>query len=401
MIALRGRSTFADLRERLNRSVWLLNDERTLTSQRNGRAFVVANGKKVPQGFGLYVFKDSDQPRGPLDGSAIGIPAALGHLAGGDVISVDQSGRRVRVLWRQRSRQNSILLTERCDHYCLMCSQPPKTRIDDDLLDQAFELVRLLPSATTDIAFTGGEPTLYGEGLIRLIRLCRTLLPMAQVHLLSNGRRFGDASFAAAYAETRNPNMMVGIPIYGAEPALHDYVVQAQGAFEETVLGILNLGTLRQRIELRVVVHKQTAPQLVDIAEFISRNLPFVEQVALMGLEPIGLARANMAELWIDPVDYQRELVEAVRRLDRRRIKTMVYNHQLCVLDRELWRFAVRSISDWKTEYHPACRECSVAQRCGGFFYSAKYGISEHITAISPESAGLEQKFLEVDAADR
>ena len=82
---------------------------------------------------------------------------------------------------------------------------------------------------------------------------------------------------------------MVGIPIYGAEPSLHDYVVQADGAFDETVRGIMNLAQLEQRIEIRVVIHKQTAPALVEIAEFIARNLPFVEQVALMGLEMIGL----------------------------------------------------------------------------------------------------------------
>ena len=189
--------------------------------------------------------------------------------------------------------------------------------------------------------------------------------------------------------------MMVGIPIYGAEPALHDYVVQAHGAFDETVRGILNLGQLRQRIEIRVVVHKQTAPHLPEIAEFIARNLPFVEQVALMGLEMIGFARANIDDVWIDPVDYQQELDRGGHGcLDRRRIKTMIYNHQLCLIDRELWPFAVRSISDWKNEYHPECLNCSVADHCGGFFFSAKYRISDHIKAIPPEEAQRSKPML-------
>ena len=55
---------------------------------------------------------------------------------------MSDDGERIRVLWRHRSHQNSILLTERCNHYCLMCSQPPKTREDDELLAQAFELLR-------------------------------------------------------------------------------------------------------------------------------------------------------------------------------------------------------------------------------------------------------------------
>ena len=269
-----------------------------------------------------------------------------------------------------------------------MCSQPPKEREDDWLLDNATELIRLLPPSTPGIGFTGGEPTLYGERLLELLRLCRNLLPEAAVHVLSNGRRFADFGFASAWAGVRNPRMMVGIPIYGAEPALHDYVVQAEGAFDETVRGIVNLGEAGARTEIRVVVHKQTAPALPQIAELIARNLPFVEQVALMGLETIGFARANIDEVWIDPVDYRAELAEAVSLLARRRIKTMIYNHQLCLIDRELWPFAVRSISDWKNEYHPECAKCSVAERCGGFFFSAKYRHSDHIAAIEPDSPG-------------
>ncbi len=137
------------------------------------------------------------------------------------------------------------------------------------------------------------------------------------MHVLSNGRRFHDLDFALGWAAIDNPNMMVGIPIYGTEPTLHDYVVQARGAFDETVRGILNLARLNQTIEIRVVIHKQTAPYLVEIAEFIARNLPFVEQVALMGLEMIGFARANIEDVWIDPIDYRDALTEAVMLLDR------------------------------------------------------------------------------------
>src|SRR4051812_20884845 len=64
------------------------------------------------------------------------------------------------------SEQNSILLTERCNHYCLMCSQPPRNVQDDRLLDEAIELIRLLPRSTRGLGFTGGEPTLYGTRLL-------------------------------------------------------------------------------------------------------------------------------------------------------------------------------------------------------------------------------------------
>jgi His-Xaa-Ser system radical SAM maturase HxsC len=275
-----------------------------------------------------------------------------------------------------------------------MCSQPPREREDDWLLDNARELVRLLPPATPGIGFTGGEPTIYGERLLELLRLCRNLLPEADVHVLSNGRRFADFGFASAWAGVGNPRMMVGIPIYGAESTLHDYVVQAEGAFDDTVRGIVNLGEAGARTEIRVVVHKQTAPALPAIAEFIARNLPFVEQVALMGLEMIGFARANIKEVWIDPVDYRAELAEAVSLLSRRGVRVMIYNHQLCLLDRELWAFAVPSISDWKNEYHPECAKCAVLDRCGGFFFSAKYRHSDHIEAVEPDETSPRRQVL-------
>jgi His-Xaa-Ser system radical SAM maturase HxsC len=188
--------------------------------------------------------------------------------------------------------------------------------------------------------------------------------------------------------------MMVGIPIYGSEPSLHDYVVQSKGAFEETIQGIINLAELGQRIEIRVVLHKQTAPVIVEIAEFISRNIPFVEQVALMGLEMIGLARAHVEDLWIDPYDYRDVLADAVVLLDRIGVRTMLYNQQLCLIDRDLWPFAVKSISDWKNEYHPECLKCDVMDRCGGFFFSAKYRLSDHIHAIQGQGAGSPKALL-------
>jgi len=119
-----------------------------------------------------------------------------------------------------------------------------------------------------------------------------------------------------------------------------------------------------------------------DRTEFIGRNLPFVEQVALMGLEMIGFARANIEDIWIDPIEYQEALSEAAILLDRKGIRTLIYNHQLCLIEPRAWPFAVKSISDWKNEYHDECQNCSVINDCGGFFSSAVYKMSDHIRAI-------------------
>ena len=324
------------------------------------------------------------QPPGPT----IKLPPELAHITAGDIIAVSADGRRVTVLWKSTAVHNSLLLTEQCDNYCLMCSQPPKARDDAWLFERAKRVIDLLPPSAHSLGLTGGEPTLAADALIDLLQHCRSKAPWLQLHLLSNGRRFADHSFARRYAQVGHADIMAGIPVYGPEPSLHDFIVQADGAFEETIHGILNLAALGQRIEIRIVVQQHTVPVLHELAVFIARNLPFVDQVALMGLEMTGLARPNFAEVWIDPADYQPQLLEATRVLTGAHIATKIYNHQLCVLDKHLWPYAVRSISDWKNDYFELCQSCSVRDACGGVFTTSGNRVSQHLRPI-PSYASL------------
>jgi His-Xaa-Ser system radical SAM maturase HxsC len=180
---------------------------------------------------------------------------------------------------------------------------------------------------------------------------------------------------------------MLGIPLYSELAHLHDYCVQADGAYDETVRGILNLKRHRVRVEIRAVLQRPTTERLPELARFIARNLLFVDHVALMGLEVTGFARANLDRLWIDPIDYAAELSEAVRILTQAGIKTSIYNSQLCVLPPELRRYARRSISDWKQEYLPSCDGCSLKPECAGFFATSGLKHSRAIAPILSEAA--------------
>lgn len=343
-------------------------------------ACLMLPGVRPVAGYGLYLTREAGALTAP--GPVIRLGPELAHIEPGDVIHVPSDGGRVTVMWKKEAVHNGLLLTEQCDNYCLMCSQPPKDRDDSWLFERAKKVVSLLPASAAALSLTGGEPTLHPEALVDLLTHIRLTRPKLSVHLLSNGRRFADPSFARAYAAVGLADLMVGIPLYAPEPGLHDYVVQAQGAFTETVYGILNLAGLGQLTEIRVVVQRHTVPVLADLATFIVRNLPFVAQVALMGLEMTGLARPNSAEVWIDPVEYQAELAEAVRILTTADIRTRIYNHQLCVLDRSLWPYAVRSISDWKNAYLDLCESCAVRRECGGVFTTSGHRLSKHLRPL-------------------
>jgi His-Xaa-Ser system radical SAM maturase HxsC len=233
------------------------------------------------------------------------------------------------------------------------------------------DVIPLVGPEASDLAISGGEPTIVPDDLLSVLRACREHLPHTAVHVLTNGRMFNYLSLCQAVAEIHHPDIMLGIPLYSDLSYVHDFIVQVEGAYDQTLRGMMNLARCGQRIEVRVVLLPHNIQRLHPLACFIARNLPFVEHVAWMGLEPMGHAVRNWEEVWVDPVDYQAELTEATGELLRHRINTSIYNHPLCVLNPRLWPLARKSISDWKTEYVEACQKCGVRSDCGGIFASA------------------------------
>lgn len=304
--------------------------------------------------------------------------AGIEYLAEGDIVRIDPSGY-VRTLFRRNSPNNFLLSTDQCNSYCLMCSQPPKRVNDFDRISEHLRLVELIDPETKELVITGGEPTLLRDDFLRLIAHCKERLPRTAIHVLTNGRLFYYRSFAEKLGAIGHPDLMLGIPVYSDVDCEHDYVVQAKGAFEETILGLHHLARYNVPVEIRVVVHALTYRRLPKTAEFIARNLPFAAQVAFMGMEMVGFVHKNLNDLWIDPYDYQRELSKATWTLALRGLRVWIYNHQLCVLDRGLWPFSRKSISDWKNIYLEACGPCVVRNECGGFFESAARKHSSHI----------------------
>lgn len=100
-----------------------------------------------------------------------------------------------------------------------------------------------------------------------------------------------------------------------------------------------------------------------------------------MGLEYIGYTPKNIDKLWIDPYEYQEELSEAVEYLSGQGMHVSIYNTPLCVLPERVWKFARKSISDWKNDYLPECTTCTKLNDCGGLF---TWNLKKHSDHIRP-----------------
>lgn len=307
--------------------------------------------------------------------------STLEYLEEGDIVYLDNTGS-IHTLFRKNSTHNSLFITDRCNSNCLMCSQPPKN-FDD--LSHFFNintaLIPLIPKETIELGITGGEPTLLGQRFIHLLQQLKQDLPMTDIHILTNGRSLAWKHISKALSDVDNRRTVYGIPLYSDDYRQHDYIVQAKDAFSQTILGLHNMARYQQRVEIRVVLHKQSYQRLPQLSKYIYMNLPFVEHVAFMGLEYTGYTVKNRDLLWMEPNEYADRLEEAVLYLSAMGMNVSIYNLQLCLLKPSLWRFAEKSISDWKQNYLDECNNCTMLSHCGGVFETSKKH-SAQISAI-------------------
>ncbi|EOT9332933.1 His-Xaa-Ser system radical SAM maturase HxsC, partial [Escherichia coli] len=131
-------------------------------------------------------------------------------------------------------------------------------------------------------------------------------------------------------------------------------------------------GNLGINIELRVIPTLANYTELDDIVEFAGRVFSNINQISLMGLEPIGWARKNWSTIFIDHSSYSEKIISAIDAAYRSGIPLTIFNYPLCYLPERARELAVQSISDWKNYYPKECDECTQKPSCAGYFSSSK-----------------------------
>lgn len=150
------------------------------------------------------------------------VPPKYDYLGDGDVLGIDHASRKFRTLFRRNSGHNSFLITERCNNYCLMCSQPPKDVDDRWILTEIKESLALVDPTTRALTFTGGETLSDWVEFIDVLKECGHQLPTTAVQVLTNGRAFANSRIVDAWRHIRHPNLMAAIPVYASTDSVHD-----------------------------------------------------------------------------------------------------------------------------------------------------------------------------------
>lgn len=298
-------------------------------------------------------------------GGAFAVDGAAATELDGDVVIVDPAAGRLERILRRGSAHNTLLVTERCDQLCVMCSQPPKkTHVDRFAL---FEEACLLAEPHSLIGVSGGEPTLYKTELLGMIERVLVARPDLEFHVLTNGQFFDDGDVYRLPDELY-AKVSWGIPLYAAEAGTHDRIVGKVGAFARLENSMAVLARAGARIELRTVLVAANAQLLPELARYVSGRLRFAEVWSIMQLEHIGFARGRWASLFVDHARDFRRIGAAIDHAMLHGVRAQLFNFPRCTVP-EPWRDLARaSISDWKRKYVEACAPCRERDACSGFF---------------------------------
>lgn len=316
--------------------------------------------------WGAIVIYDQATPL--FDGQIIHVTEEGERLDDGDIIVTLTDA--VYIAYKQHSDSNSLFLTERCDNFCIMCSQPPKNVDDAWRVNDALGIIDLLDDEPRTLGISGGEPTTLETDFLKILTHCHQKLPQTQLHILTNGKNLSNRELIDEIQQIGHERVLWGVPLYGAIAIDHDYHVQSRGAFNQTINGLYHLKTIEQSIELRIVLTKDVLSNIEALCEFIARNLSFVSFVALMGLELTGFAKRNYTTVYSPIAEYLPALSSAMNTLKMNNMQFCLYNIPHCHLPRSLRDFAAQSISDWKNGFPQGCEDCASKAVCCGFFAS-------------------------------
>jgi len=290
------------------------------------------------------------------------------HLNINDVIELTNDSCYVHFSYA--SNDCCLVVNNECNENCINC--PQCSRVPNPLqTDRNKLLLRFLPKSIQSIALSGGEPTLYIDSLCSIIAALYKKNPNICIDILTNGITLADEKNVARLVNVLKINTNFCITLYGDTPTIHDKHTRTIGSFSQVNRALHHLALHACSIELRFLITRLNYERLPSFIEYVYANFPFVDHIALMGMEVSGEAQRQADVLYIEPQQYEEHLKDAVQKALYRSIPVYIYNHQVCQLPKELWKFTVPSISDWKAGYQLECRQCDLRGYCGGFFLTS------------------------------
>ena len=284
-----------------------------------------------------------------------------------DILICSPSNNKVQRLIRANSRFNTLLITERCDQLCLMCSQPPRNT-DDAWRFPLYKQAIKMAAPNSRIILSGGEPTLYKNDLFNLLLDVGKDRSDISFHILTNGQHINDNDISTLLEINELIEVLWAIPLYSHDREMHEKIVDKKDSFDALIENFFKFGKAKSNIELRTVVTQLNFFDLPHLAKFIAFNLGFINHWSIMAMENIGFAKANINNLFVDYSSFFNPIGKAIDIATAANLAVRLFNFPLCSVPENYRKLCNKSISDWKNKYLDVCDACDEVQNCCGFF---------------------------------
>jgi radical SAM protein with 4Fe4S-binding SPASM domain len=171
-----------------------------------------------------------------------------------------------------------LAITYRCNNACAHCyNARPRNYPELDtqtwkkIIDRVWEL------RVPHVVFTGGEPTLR-EDLVELVAYAQEKGLVTGLN--TNGLKLADSSLLQELIEAGLDHVQITVESYN--PSVHDAMVRASGAWEETLAGLRNVVASKIYMMTNTTLLQNNAFELERILEFLA-----AEGVPTVGLNAL------------------------------------------------------------------------------------------------------------------
>lgn len=159
-----------------------------------------------------------------------------------------------------------LALTYRCNDACAHCYVArPANYPEMDTAAWKTVLDRVWDAGIPHVCFTGGEATLRPD-LAELVAYAEG--KGLVTGLLTNGRRLSDAAYVQALVAAGLDHVQITVESH--DPAIHDAMVGANGAWEETVAGVRNAVAAGLYTTTNTTLTRHNVPVIEETVAFIA-----------------------------------------------------------------------------------------------------------------------------------
>ncbi len=172
-----------------------------------------------------------------------------------------------------------LAITYRCNNNCSHCYNARARNYPELTLEQWQAVIdRVWDLRIPHIVFTGGEPTLYPH-LAELVAYAENKGLITGLN--TNGRKLADKAFLDKLIEAGLDHVQITLESH--DPAIHDRMVAARGAWQETTAGIRNVIQSRLYVMTNTTLLTHNSPTIEDTLRFLGElGVPTVGVNALI-----------------------------------------------------------------------------------------------------------------------